>query len=174
MFVGRMLSRDRDENRVGQSRCGIEWMMRLNRLALKNGREEDRHRLKQRTRQIDFGKNTLGYQRYRERVPLEARTREDPWTPRKEQKCSKRSWDGQVRKWRNQLHVFDPVEDRGDEEDGVGDTMEGGESEIELDDDGMPIWKQRNIVHDDNQAGEHARLGIVEKNNPSIFDAYEG
>lgn len=33
-----------------------------------------------------------------------------PATPRKNQKCSKRSWDGQVRKWRRELHKWDPVD----------------------------------------------------------------
>lgn len=33
-----------------------------------------------------------------------------PVTPRKGQKCSKRSWDGQVRKWRRQLHSYDSME----------------------------------------------------------------
>ena len=32
-----------------------------------------------------------------------------PKTPNKFQVCSKRSWDGQVRKWRRQLHLFDPT-----------------------------------------------------------------
>ena len=32
-------------------------------------RETDPHRLAQRQKQIDFGKNTLGYQRYREAIP---------------------------------------------------------------------------------------------------------
>jgi hypothetical protein len=33
-----------------------------------------------------------------------------PRTPDKNQQCSKRSWDGQVRKWRRALHQWDPVE----------------------------------------------------------------
>ena len=32
-------------------------------------RETDAHRLAQRQKQIDFGKNTLGYQRFTEEVP---------------------------------------------------------------------------------------------------------
>ena len=32
-------------------------------------KEEDAHRIQQRQKQIDFGKNTLGYQRYCESVP---------------------------------------------------------------------------------------------------------
>lgn len=36
------------------------------------------------------------------------RKRDDPRTPDKYQVCSKRSWDGQISKWRRLLHRFDP------------------------------------------------------------------
>eukprot|EP00727_Mastigamoeba_balamuthi_P000088 m51a1_g10076 hypothetical protein (324) ;mRNA; r:39525-40967 len=70
--------------------------------------EKDEKRLSQRQKQIDYGKNTLGYARYLAEVPREKRTREQPWTPDKAQMCSKRSWDGQIRKWRRMLHQWDP------------------------------------------------------------------
>lgn len=38
------------------------------------------------------------------------RKREDPKTPNKYQVCSKRSWDGQIRKWRRMLHFYDPAD----------------------------------------------------------------
>lgn len=76
-------------------------------------RETDPHRLAQRQKQIDLGKNTLGYQRYREAVPRDARNRRtDPWTPDVHQVCSKRAFEGQVKKWRRQLHAWDPPEDQ--------------------------------------------------------------
>lgn len=73
-------------------------------------RETDPKRLKSRSKQIEFGKNTIGYNAYRARVPKYAvhvyfelrRWREkrkrftDPVTPDIYQVCSKRSWDGQV------------------------------------------------------------------------------
>lgn len=71
--------------------------------------EKDEKRLAARQKQLDFGKNTLGYARYCEYVPRHARRREHPRTPDKFQVCSKRSWDGQVRKWRRLLHEWDPV-----------------------------------------------------------------
>jgi len=70
-------------------------------------KEDDGHRLQQREKQIEFGKNTDGYKRYREDVPKKRRTRDEPQTPDKYQKCSKRSWDGQIRKWRRLLHKYD-------------------------------------------------------------------
>ena len=70
------------------------------------------HRLAQRQKQLEMGYATAAYALYVRCVSLAQREearREDghPVTPRKEQKCSKRSWDGQVRKWRRQLHDWD-------------------------------------------------------------------
>lgn len=42
------------------------------------------------------------------------RTKQHPKTPNKYQQCSKRSWDGQIRKWRRMLHAFDPPSPNGD------------------------------------------------------------
>ncbi|KAL6778043.1 HBP1 [Auxenochlorella protothecoides x Auxenochlorella symbiontica] len=71
--------------------------------------ETDPHRLAQRQKQVDFGKNTLGYQRYREAIPRSQRRRnKDPSTPDVHKACSKRAFDGQIKKWRRQLHEWDP------------------------------------------------------------------
>lgn len=70
--------------------------------------ETNATRLTQRQKQINFGKATVGYKRYISLVRVEDRTRKDPQTPDKYQVCSKRSWDGQVIKWRRQLHLYDP------------------------------------------------------------------
>ena len=74
--------------------------------------ETDPHKLRQRQRQIDYGKNTLGYARYRELVAKSARRSSDAWTPNIRAGMSKRAFDGAVRKWRRLLHAYDPpVED---------------------------------------------------------------
>ncbi|CAM6043292.1 unnamed protein product [Sphagnum compactum] len=78
--------------------------------------EIDPHRLCQRQKQIDYGKNTLGYERYLEILPRVLRKKQDPCTPDIRQVCSKRSWDGQIRKWRRLLHEYDPPK-ADDEED---------------------------------------------------------
>jgi len=67
-------------------------------------------RLKQRQKQIDLGKQTIGYQTYLQKVPRIVRKPWHPQTPDKNKVCSKRSWDGMVRKWRRQLHRYDPTE----------------------------------------------------------------
>lgn len=75
-------------------------------------RETCSKKLASRQKQIEYGKNTTGYSLYTSQVPRNQRKRggDHPWTPNKFQICSKRSWDGQVRKWRRALHKFDPSE----------------------------------------------------------------
>ena len=87
-------------------------------------RQEDYHsgrtkamttaRIQARFKQIDFGYNTLGYARYIKLVPKDARSCEvsrHPRTPDPYQSCSKRNFDGQIKKWRRLLHAYDPKED---------------------------------------------------------------
>ncbi|KAJ3363491.1 Oocyte-specific histone RNA stem-loop-binding protein 2 [Allomyces javanicus] len=64
-------------------------------------------RLAQRQKQIDYGKNTIGYQNFTTTIPRHKRRRTDPHTPDKNQECSTRSWVGQLRRWRRQLHRWD-------------------------------------------------------------------
>jgi len=69
----------------------------------------DEQRLAQRQKQIDYGYRTVGYLRYRLLVTKDQRKAEHPRTPKKTQGCSKRSWDGQLKKWRRDLHLWDPT-----------------------------------------------------------------
>lgn len=73
------------------------------------GNSEER-RLEQRQKQIDYGKNTIGYQRYTSKIDKRERSNGDPETPDKYSRCSKRAWDGLVRSWRRKLHKYDPLD----------------------------------------------------------------
>jgi len=87
-------------------------------------KEGDDHRLNQRQKQIDYGKNTDGYTNYTALIPKDKRLKEHPRTPDKYQICSKRAWDGQVRKWRRQLHAYDPEGELSDDDSEIIDQNE--------------------------------------------------
>eukprot|EP00668_Euglena_longa_P004141 GGOE01004851.1.p1 GENE.GGOE01004851.1~~GGOE01004851.1.p1 ORF type:complete len:329 (+),score=62.40 GGOE01004851.1:28-987(+) len=74
--------------------------------------ETDEHRLAQRSKQIQFGENTAGYHNLLKAEKLHPELLKGclPNTPSLTQKCSKRSWDGQVRRWRRALHLFDFID----------------------------------------------------------------
>jgi len=66
--------------------------------------EADKRRISQRDKQIQYGYVTEGYKNYLRLCPKDERKPGDPQTPNVFQKCSKRSWDGQIRIWRRSLH----------------------------------------------------------------------
>lgn len=77
--------------------------------------EDDPHRLQQRQKQITYGENTPGFQNFKKLLEKDPSLLKGcvPVKPCITQRCSKRSWDGQVRKWRRALHMYDYV-DMGD------------------------------------------------------------
>ncbi|XP_015788921.1 histone RNA hairpin-binding protein [Tetranychus urticae] len=79
--------------------------------------EEDKQVLNRRSKQIDYGKNTLGYQNYLKIIPKDKRMADDPQTPNKFLKFSRRSWDQQIKLWRKKLHTFDPPEESSEKSD---------------------------------------------------------
>ncbi|KAK1946469.1 Histone RNA hairpin-binding protein [Phytophthora citrophthora] len=78
---------------------------------LANEKETDPHRLAQRQKQIDYGKNTIGYDLYCAKVPRhQRRPRKHPMTPDKTMRIGKKGFDAIIRKWRQALHEYDPPE----------------------------------------------------------------
>ena len=71
--------------------------------------EMDEAVLERRQKQIDYGKNTLGYVNYTKMIPKDKRTADHPKTPPRHIKYSRRAFDGLIKAWRKQLHYFDPT-----------------------------------------------------------------
>ena len=69
--------------------------------------ETDAEILRKRQKQINFGKVTPEYQKYIEAVAKRKREIFHPRTPNKFRKCSRRKFDGLIKKWRKLLHVWD-------------------------------------------------------------------
>jgi len=70
-------------------------------------RETDPVVLSRRSKQIEYGKNTLDYSEYTTTIHKEDRLRHHPKTPDMNRKYSRRAWDGLVRQWRCKLHIWD-------------------------------------------------------------------
>lgn len=66
--------------------------------------------IQRRQKQIDYGKNTIGYQNYVKQVSKRNRAKDSIYTPNKYIKYSRRSWDQQIKLWRIRLHAYDPPE----------------------------------------------------------------
>ncbi|KAJ1437161.1 histone RNA hairpin-binding protein RNA-binding domain-containing protein [Ochromonadaceae sp. CCMP2298] len=73
----------------------------------------DTNRVNARLKQIQYGKNTIGYDNYAAAVSKKQRGKLSvhPRTPDPYEDVSKRSFDGSIMAWRRSLHRWDNMED---------------------------------------------------------------
>lgn len=156
-------------NSNNNSNNNIGYNQNINRnhnLKPKNSRElkkgtqpsSEERRLEQRQKQIEYGKNTIGYKIYTKTIKKDKRKKTDPWTPDKYTKCSKRCWDGMVRSWRRQLHNWDPVSDEDMKMDmePSSDTLTmnsfNNNDPLDLNDTSLNDINNNNIVNNENNS----------------------
>ena len=69
----------------------------------------DESTIKSRQKQIDHGKNTIGYNNYIRTLSYNNRHPNDPITPPSNMGCSTRSFHGFCSQWRIRLHRYDHI-----------------------------------------------------------------
>ena len=61
--------------------------------------------LARRAKQVEYGKNTVDYDKYIKMVKKDDRLDRMPRTPNRNNKYSRRQWDGMVKAWKQSIHA---------------------------------------------------------------------
>ncbi|BFY98147.1 hypothetical protein BsWGS_01187 [Bradybaena similaris] len=132
-------------------------------------KEDDVITLARREKQIAYGKNTNAYQVYLTEVPVKERIRKvHPNTPDKFKKCSRRSWDSEVRRWKRELHSLAAKLHK--EKAHISDTLQ----ETHLLDEDSSLELQTHLLDEDSslelQTDEEDFLDVVDVDTLYVSD----
>lgn len=131
------------------------WCDVVEKLSLQNGVETDDHRLAQRQKQIDYGKNTIAYDKFIAARPRHMRKHGDPMTPLVHQKCSKRSFVGQVISWRKKVYSYaDKIDNKNGKSDDKNKEKPSPPSSSDRTSTGSDRGLDDSEVHDDDDGDE--------------------
>merc|ERR1719367_1758967 len=106
-------------------------------------KEEDSIVLERRTKQIDYGKNSVAYDNYISKVPKDRRPFYLPRTPDKNLKYSRRQWDGLIKAWKLQIHSWNAEKD--------SDVFQGVDEWKNKDEDDPILGSSRDVTQSNKQ-----------------------
>jgi len=140
-------------------------------------RETDEHKISQRIKQIGYGYNTSGYQRYLNLVAKDEREgyNKHPRTPDPYEAQSKRAFDGRIKKWRRDLHSFEDP----DLEAPSLNSLQKKSSEDKVVGNGRPNLNDAKIIVGDDSpvkpflvAADSGEIGLSEFGDDKSFEEH--
>jgi len=130
--------------------------------------ETNPNMLKQRQKQIDYGKNTIGYDNYVKTVRKRDRrgyTHNEPGTPKIDRKYSRRQWLGILGAWRRCLHAYDDISATVSLSSSMTDKTKNSDDSDFKKETGKPEGEtaKKVAVGDDDSSKEEITITIDEK-----------
>ena len=117
--------------------------------------ERDPVVLARRQKQIDYGKNTVSYDNYTDKVPKAKRQPGMPRTPPKHRKFSRRQWDGLIKHWKIRIDEWNVSENGISPEEEVSLKHAGAKRSHELPE---PVPAVLTQVQDDVEPPKRRKL----------------